>query len=66
MWPPFNFVDLVEVQVDFFAGWGGGCFEGPGRFIDQDGMGEIALKRVSEDDTSRLVSQERHGSYTPQ
>jgi hypothetical protein len=43
--PPFDLVHLVEVDIDFLARWGGGGLEGPGRFIDEDGVGEVALQR---------------------
>ena len=40
--PPLGFVNLIEVDSDFFARRGG-RFEGPGAFIRVDGGGEVAL-----------------------
>lgn len=45
MRPPFDLVDLIEVDVDFLSGRGGGSLEGPGGFVDEDGVGEVALDR---------------------
>jgi hypothetical protein len=41
--PPLDLVDLVKMNVDFFARRGRGCLEGPGRFVDEDRVGEVAL-----------------------
>lgn len=43
MRPPFHFVDLVEVDVNFLPGRGGGGLEGPGGLIDADSVGEVTL-----------------------
>lgn len=42
--PPFHLVGLVEVDAEFLTRGGG--FEGPGAVVDEDGMGEGALKKV--------------------
>ena len=41
MRPPLHLVDLVEVDLDVLAC---GCgAQGPGRIVDTDGVGELAL-----------------------
>ena len=47
MRPPFHLVRLVEVDVDFLARWGRGRLQGPGRFVDDDRVREIALKATT-------------------
>lgn len=42
--PPLDLVDFVKMNVDFFARRGRGCLEGPGRFVDEDRVGEVALQ----------------------
>ena len=41
MRPPFHLVDFVQVDAQLFAV--GRCFQGPGGFVDVDGVGEGAL-----------------------
>ena len=41
MSPPFHFVGFVEVDVEFFAA--SDAFEGPGGFVDVDGVWEGTL-----------------------
>lgn len=36
MWPPFNFIGFVEVDIDFFAWGSGGCLQSPRGFVDDD------------------------------
>jgi hypothetical protein len=45
MRPPFHLVHLVEMDADLLARGLRCCLESPGRLIDEDGMGEIALDR---------------------
>lgn len=44
MRPPFDLVDLIEVDVDFLSGRSGGSLQGPGGFIDSDSVREITLE----------------------
>ena len=46
MRPPLLLVDLVKVDVDFFARRGWGRLEGPGGFVDDDGMREVTLQKT--------------------
>jgi hypothetical protein len=45
MRPPLNLVDLIEVNIDFLAGRGGGSLKSPRGFVDEDSVGEVALKQ---------------------
>lgn len=45
MRPPFDLVHLVEVDIDFLSGRGGGGLEGPSGFVNENGVGEVALRR---------------------
>jgi hypothetical protein len=51
MSPPFHLIHLIEVDVDFLAGRGGGGFQRPGGFINADSVGEITLRA----ETNQLV-----------
>lgn len=45
MRPPFDLVHLIEVDIDFLSGRGGGSLEGPRGFIDENRVGEVTLNR---------------------
>ena len=44
MRPPLHLVYLVKMNDDFLARRIGGCFKGPGGFVDKNGVGEITLR----------------------
>jgi hypothetical protein len=45
MRPPLDLVDLVEMDIDFLSGRGGGGLEGPRGFVDEDSVGKVTLNR---------------------
>lgn len=45
VWPPLHLVHLVEVDADLLARESRCGLESPGRFIDADRVGEVALMR---------------------
>ena len=53
MRPPLNLVDLIKVNIDFLAGWDGGSLKSPRGFVDEDSMGEVALKQEIRNEISR-------------
>jgi hypothetical protein len=53
MRPPLNLVDLIEVNIDFLAGRGGGSLKSPRGFVDEDSVGEVALNQEMRNKISR-------------